>query len=139
VPKPTSRPGRLRRRSEFLAAAKGLRYNARAFSLQAIGRPEVGEARFGLTVTKKTGNAVERARVRRRLKEAIRTTEGLPVRQGHDYVFVARREALSTPFADLSDQIVRALAEIGARLDRKPRQPKTHGTDEVPMKAADRR
>ena len=61
------------------------------------------------------------------------------MRQGHDYVFVARREALSTPFADLSDQIVRALAEIGAKLDRKPRQPKTNGPDEVPMKAADRR
>jgi ribonuclease P protein component len=130
--------GRLRRRSEFLSAAKGLRFNARAFSLQAIGRSDPGEARFGFTVTNKTGNAVERARMRRRLKEAIRTAEALPVREGHDYVFVARREALSTPFAELSHQIVRALAEIGTKLDRKSREPKKSGTDQVSMKAADR-
>ncbi|MBV8849765.1 MAG: ribonuclease P protein component [Methylobacteriaceae bacterium] len=146
---PASRHGRLRRRSEFLSAAKGLRFNAPAFSLQATSRHEPGGARFGFTVTKKIGNAVERARIRRRLKEAIRTTEGLPVREAHDYVFVARTAALNTPFADLSNQIVRALAEIGTRLDRKSSKPqsskpqssksKKSGTDEVSLKAADRR
>jgi ribonuclease P protein component len=120
VPKEAPRSGRLRRRAEFLAAAKGLRHNMRAFSLQAVRRSESGEARFGFTATKKTGNAVERARIRRRLREAIRTTEALPVREGHDYVFVARREALTTPFAELSSQIARALAELGVYRDRKP-------------------
>jgi ribonuclease P protein component len=123
VPGKAPQYGRLRRRSEFLAAANGLRSNARAFSLQAIPHPDRGQARFGFTTTKKTGNAVERARMRRRLKEAIRTTQGLPVRAGHDYVFVARREALSIPFAELSSQIARALAEIGTKLDRKAREP----------------
>jgi ribonuclease P protein component len=123
VPGEAPQYGRLRRRSEFLAAANGLRSNARAFSLQAIPHADHGQARFGFTTTKKTGNAVERARMRRRLKEAIRTTQGLPVRAGHDYVFVARREALSIPFAELSSQIARALAEIGAKLDRKAGEP----------------
>jgi ribonuclease P protein component len=136
---PASAHGRLRQRSEFLSAAKGLRFNAPAFSLQAICRSEPGRSRFGFTVTKKTGNAVERARMRRRLKEAIRTAQALPVREAHDYVFVARREALSTPFRELSDQIVRALAEIGTKLDRKCREPRKSGTDDVSMKAADRR
>lgn len=137
---PDERPcfGRLRRRSEFLAAAKGLRFNAAAFSVQAFRRPEAGGARFGFTVTKKTGNAVERARMRRRLKEAIRTTKGLPVREGHDYVFVARRDALSTPFAELSSQIARALAGIGSKLDRKSGEPKRSEPDDISMKAADR-
>ncbi|MGA8603219.1 MAG: ribonuclease P protein component [Beijerinckiaceae bacterium] len=124
----TLRHGRLTRRSEFLEAAKGLRVNARAFSLQAATRASPGEARFGFTATKKTGNAVERARMRRRLKEAIRTTKGLPVRDGHDYVFVARREALSLPFAELSAEIARALAEIGKKLERKSREPKKSET-----------
>ena len=103
-----------------------------------MGRSDPGEARFGFTVTKKTGNAVERARMRRRLKEAIRVTQALPVREGHDYVFVARRDALTTPFAELSTQIVRALAEIGGKLDRRSREPKQSGPTERPMKAADR-
>jgi ribonuclease P protein component len=138
VTKPALGFGRLRRRSEFLSAAKGLRSNTQAFSVQAVRRPEFGEARFGFTTTKKIGNAVERARMRRRLKEAIRTARGLPVREGHDYVFVARREALRIPFAELSSQIVQALSEIGSKLDRGSRPPKRSGTDEVPMKAADR-
>jgi ribonuclease P protein component len=138
VPEAAPRHSRLRRRSEFLAAAKGLRFNAPAFSMQAIRRLDSGAARFGFTVTKKTGNAVERARMRRRLKEAIRTTEGLPVRHGHDYVMVARRDALRTPFSELSKQIGRALAAIGVKLDRTPRAPKKSEPDDVSMKAADR-
>jgi ribonuclease P protein component len=137
VPEKHSQHGRLRRRSEFLEAAKGLRGNARAFSLQAVRRADPGEARFGFTITKKTGNAVERARMRRRLKEAIRTSPGLPLREGHDYVFVARRDALITPFAALSTQIVRALAEIGAKLDRMPQASKKVEFA-PPMKAVDR-
>jgi ribonuclease P protein component len=129
--------GRLRRRSEFLAAAKGTRVNAAAFAIQAIRRPTSGEPRFGFTVTNKTGNAVERARIRRRVKEAVRTIQGLPVRDGHDYVFVARRDALTASFPDLSRQIVRGLAEVSARLDRKPREP-TQTAPTEPMKAADR-
>ena len=130
--------GRLRRRSEFLDASRGLRSHVPAFSLQAVRRADPGEARFGFTVTKKTGNAVERARMRRRLKEALRIGQGLPVREGHDYVFVVRRDALSTPFAELSTQVGRALAEIGAKLDRKLQEPKK-STEPQPMKAVDRR
>jgi ribonuclease P protein component len=139
VAEPAPGYGRLRRRSEFVSAAKGLRSNAQAFSVQAVRRPQAGEARFGFTTTKKIGNAVERARMRRRLKEAIRTTPGLPVREGHDYVFVVRRDALSIPFTGLTQQIVRALADIGDKLDRRSREAKKSGTDQVPMKAADRR
>jgi ribonuclease P protein component len=131
VPGEAPRYDRLRRRSEFVAASKGLRYNSRAFSLQAVRRTDPGEARFGFTITKKTGNAVERTRMRRRLKEAIRTVEALPVRQGHDYVFVARRDALITPFAELSTQIVRALAEMGRKLDRSLERPKKSATGQL--------
>lgn len=120
-----------------MRASQGLRWNARAFSLQAVRRADSGEARFGFTVTKKTGNAVERARMRRRLKEAIRTGRDLPVRAGHDYVFVARRDALVAPFAELFTEVARALGEMGAKLDRKLGQSKNmHPAP--PMKAADR-
>ncbi|GAC1328431.1 MAG: ribonuclease P protein component [Beijerinckiaceae bacterium] len=118
-----SATGRIRKRAEFQRAAKGLRLYGRAFSLQAVGRSGETEhtTRFGFTVTKRVGNAVERARIRRRLKEAVRTAQGLSVRPGHDYVLLARREALSLPFAELSADVGRALAEIGMKLDRQPR------------------
>ena len=51
---------RLRQRADFLAAASGIKVSASAFMLQARRRADDGPVRFGLTVSKKVGNAVER-------------------------------------------------------------------------------
>lgn len=89
---------RLRQRADFLAAATGVKIPAAAFVLQAKRRSDQGPARFGFTVSKKVGNAVERNRVRRRLREIVRLTGAERVRAGHDYVLVGRRAALALPF-----------------------------------------
>ena len=116
-------PARLRKRAEFLAAAKGRRLHTGGFSLQAAARApaDTDEARFGLTVTKKEGNAVVRNRLRRRLREALRLTPLPDVRPGHDYVIVARRESLKTGFARLQQEIAGALARV---LSAKPAGPR---------------
>lgn len=108
--------GRLKRRADFLRAAKGKRWHGKAFSLQA-GRSsdrEAGPARFGLTVTKKVGNAVVRNRARRRLREAIRLHPDLPARQARDYVLVARLEAIRVPFATLQKDLSAAVRSVHA-------------------------
>lgn len=96
------------RRSDFQAAAKGRRAHAPAFTLQARrragGENELGAPRFGLTATRKIGDAVERNRMKRRLRAALRGLGGFG-RPGHDYVVVLRREALSTPFETLLAQL----------------------------------
>ncbi len=71
--------------------------------------------RFGFTVTKQSGGAVERNRIRRRLKEALRLLDPLPARPGHDYVILARPEALGMPFLALQGELIRALGKIDAR------------------------
>jgi ribonuclease P protein component len=113
---------RLRRRRDFVRASKtGVRFSACLFTLQMAGQgdaesPESSAgARFGFTVTKKVAGAVGRNRIRRRLKEALRVSGDLGARAGRDYVFVARREALDAPFAD----IVTQMSEGFARLDER--------------------
>jgi ribonuclease P protein component len=142
-------PERLRRRADFLRAAKGMRFYARGLILQAAPRPipsEPGDPntigagtrprqrglvtevfpcaqaqpRFGFTVTKQSGGAVRRNRIRRRLKEALRLLNPLPARPGHDYVILARPEALSMPFLDLQGELIRALGKIAARKNQPP-------------------
>jgi ribonuclease P protein component len=63
-------------------------------------------------VTKKVGAAVMRNRIRRRLKEALRGLIPLPARLGHDYVIVARGEALRMPFPLLQESLARTLVRI---------------------------
>ena len=89
---------RLRQRADFLAAATGIKIPAAAFVLQAKRRADQGPARFGFTVSKKVGNAVERNRVRRRLREIVRLNAAARIQPWHDYVLVGRRAALALPF-----------------------------------------
>lgn len=118
-------PARLKKRADFLRAAKGQRAQARAFSLQAIRRKDEAEAgppRFGFTVTKKLGGAVLRNRIRRRLKEAVRLAPGLSARPGFDYVVVGRQAALDQDFTALQEDLARAITEVHARAPT-PRHP----------------
>jgi len=105
---------RLRQRADFLAAASGSKSTAAAFVLQARKRGDSGPARFGFTVSKKVGNAVERNRVRRRLREVVRLSGSNRIRAGHDYVLVGRRAALKVPFARIAEDFEGALRRVHA-------------------------
>ena len=88
---------RLRRRADFLKAAAGSKAPAAPFLLQAVKRGEDVSARIGFTVSKKVGTAVERNRVRRRLREIVKRC-ATQLHPGYDYVLVGRRAALREPF-----------------------------------------
>ena len=103
---------RLRQPAEFLAAARGIKASASAFVLQARPRQDAGPARFGFTVAKKVGNAVERNRVRRRLREVVRLSAATGLSCGHDYVLIGRRAALSLPFDQITQDFERALRRV---------------------------
>lgn len=95
--------GRLKSRPQFLRVREGEKRKGPYFLMEVLDRKASGEdARVGFTVTKKHGNAVERNRMRRRLKEAVRLSAGFAMQPGHDYVIVARREVLSVPFDTLT-------------------------------------
>ena len=101
---------RLKKRSEFLRAARGQRVGRSAFSMQSIER-DAPEAGIGFTVTKQQGNSPERNRIRRRLRAAAKACEA-SFQPQHDYVLVGRREALSTPFAELVSELSASISKI---------------------------
>lgn len=103
---------RLRQRADFLAVAGGIKAPAEGFVLQARPRTETGPPRIGLTVSKKVGNAPERNRVRRRLREIVRRTGDGRMQAGHDYVVVGRRAALTLSFARLLNDFENALRRV---------------------------
>jgi len=106
---------RLKQRADFLAAATGIKVPAPAFVLQARQRKDQGPVRIGFTVSKKVGNAVERNRVRRRLRDIVRLLPAENLRPGHDYVLVGRRAALALPFDRMRKDFDGALRRAHAR------------------------
>jgi len=103
---------RLTKRADFLAARDGSRVSAGPVLVQARDRHDAQAPRIGFTVTKKTGNAVERNRIRRRLREAAKTALGHKAQPGFDYVLIARREAISASFPALVENLSRAVTRL---------------------------
>jgi ribonuclease P protein component len=111
IHKPSSKPGRLLKRSGFLSVRSGEKRRGPLFLLEAK-RYEDGETggRYGLTVSKKCGNAVIRNRIRRRLHEAMRLHAAVDMDRQSDYVIVARRDVLNAPFLELASELKRRIS-----------------------------
>ncbi|MEM6668366.1 MAG: ribonuclease P protein component [Pseudomonadota bacterium] len=128
-----SRPPRLLKRREFLAAARARKWSTPGFVLQARQRkPEEIEganppaARVGFTASKKVGNAVARNRAKRRLRALADEMTPSLGRHGWDYVLIARAETTaSLPFLRLKADLVKAFERVHSnRSSNQQRQPR---------------
>jgi ribonuclease P protein component len=103
---------RLKKRADFLAAAKGRVCATSGVVVQARERNDDGPARIGFTVTKKLGSAVVRNRIKRRLREAARLILPGRARRGYDYVLIGGAAGLKRPFDGLQNDIAMALKRL---------------------------
>lgn len=103
---------RLKRRQDFVAAAKAAYAAMPGMVVQARDRKDVLPPRVGFTATKKLGNAVIRNRIKRRLREIARLKLGSLAEAGHDYVLIGRGLSCERPFADLEKDLNSALKRL---------------------------
>ncbi len=107
----------LAKRSDFLALNKARRQFTPGFTLQARRRPvsatNQADIRVGFTCSKKLGNAVNRNRAKRRLREIARDVLPLEGKSGWDYVLIGKPHATAArDFADLTRDLSSALKKI---------------------------
>jgi ribonuclease P protein component len=108
---------RLKRRADFLAAAKGFVCARGAVLVQARDRGDgTGAVRVGFTATRRIGGAVARNRAKRRLREAARAMLPGLAKPGCDYVLIARGGTGERPWPRLLDDVKTALIRLAADL-----------------------
>jgi ribonuclease P protein component len=103
---------RLNRRGDFEKVYKqGRRHFAAHLTIFYLGRERGDGPRIGLRVGRVLGEAVERNRIKRRLREALRLHRA-ELSSAVDIVVHPKRSALKVDFAGLEKEIQRALEAV---------------------------
>jgi ribonuclease P protein component len=109
------RSARLLRHADFQSVYKqGRRHFAAHMTVFYLRRPEGEGARVGFTVGRALGPAVDRNRMKRRLREAVRLhgIVSVPV----DVVINPKKSLLKAEFLDLRDEVAKAFRSISQKL-----------------------
>jgi len=115
-----SKEDRLLRRFEFLAATRrGRRYSTRYF-LVFLRANQRGRPRLGIVASKKTGNAVKRNYLKRRIREFFRLHKSrLP--PSTDLVVVAKKGIPLATYGEICRDLDRFLGGKGLQSGRRER------------------
>ena len=106
------REARIRSRAEYLQVqSAGLRTRGRNLIILSIDN-SLPITRFGITVSRKTGNAVTRNRIKRRLREIQRQNHSRFV-FGKDMVVIATRQAPGASYAELEKEYLKLADAAG--------------------------
>ena len=115
----------LAKRYEFTQLRdKGRKQVTSFFILQAFDHQDERPARYGLTASKKIGNAVRRNKARRRLRALVHGQLETRARAGFDYGIIARFDCPDADFAKMEQAFVKAIDKLHHQFESRQKDKK---------------
>ena len=106
---------RLRRRADFLRCYRTGRRRHGEIAILYFVPNELGHPRLGITASKKVGDAVERHRLKRRIKEIYRRWQERASLPSMDLVVHLKPEARGVAWEPLRAEILRLVSGVARR------------------------
>jgi len=102
---------RVKQKSEFDNIIKTARYKKNSFFVLYYKPKEQLDARFGIAVGTKIGNAVTRNKLKRRVREIIKETIFL-FSNPADYIIMVRKQCLALDYRQMKEELIKLIQQV---------------------------
>jgi len=102
----------LKTSKDFQAAKNGKFFRSDSFLLQALKVNNENIIKVGYTVTKQNGNAVNRNRIKRRLRQVVANVIHKYGKNNWNYVLIGKKKVIRADFEELNKEFISALKKI---------------------------
>jgi len=103
---------KITKRSDYLRASKSKYFRSNSFIIQFYNRADDLGPRYGVTATKKIGNAIKRNKAKRRIRNLVKDLLPKYGKNGYDYVFIAKENLIDEDWEVLKEESTSVLKDL---------------------------
>ena len=95
-----------------MRASKSKYFRSNSFIIQFYNRADTFGPRYGVTATKKIGNAIKRNKAKRRIRNLVKDLLPKYGKNGYDYVFIAKENLINEDWEVLKEESTSVLKDF---------------------------
>ena len=103
---------KITKRQDYLRASKSKYFRSNSFIIQFYNRDDDLGPRYGVTATKKIGNAIKRNKAKRRIRNLVKDLLPKYGKSGYDYVFIAKENLINEDWEVLREESTSVLKDL---------------------------